>query len=422
MGTRNWAGNVTFRAARVESPSSIDELRALVTAHRRVRVVGSGHSFSAIADTDGLLLSLAGLPRIIELDTGNTENTDRPAVWVDGGIRYSQLCRQLDDLGYALHNLGSLPHISVAGSIATGTHGSGDANGNLATAVSALEIVTADGDLVELSRERDGDLFAGAVVALGSLGVVTRLRLDVRPTFDVRQQVYEDLAFDTVLERFDDIFGSAYSVSAFTTWRRRAIDLLWLKRHAADPWDPHEPAFGARPADGPRHPVPGMPTEACTDQLGAAGPWYARLPHFRPDFTPSVGDELQSEYLIPRRHATSALRELAGIRDRIAPALQVCEIRTMAGDELWTSPSHGRPTVGLHFTWVPDEATVLPVVTAIEERLAPFEARPHWGKLFTVAPETVRSRYPRIDDFAGLARRFDPDGKFRNDFVDRYVF
>ncbi|HEY6738002.1 MAG TPA: FAD-binding protein, partial [Actinopolymorphaceae bacterium] len=260
MGTRNWAGNVTFRATRIESPSSIDELRALVRTHRRVRVLGSGHSFSTVADTDGLLLSLADLPRVIELDT------DRSAVWVDGGIRYSQLCRRLDRLGYALHNLGSLPHISVAGSIATGTHGSGDANGNLATAVSALEIVTADGDLVELSRERDGDRFAGAVVALGSLGVVTRLRLDVRPTFDVRQQVYEGLEFDTLLEHFDDIVGSAYSVSAFTTWRRRTLDLLWVKRHAGARWDPHEPVFGARPADGPRHPVPGMPTEACTDQ------------------------------------------------------------------------------------------------------------------------------------------------------------
>ncbi|MEU8060737.1 D-arabinono-1,4-lactone oxidase [Microbispora bryophytorum] len=441
----NWAGNITFGAAEVERPSSVDEVRALVARSEKARVLGSGHSFNRIADSAGALISLDALPPEIEIDGGSS------TVRVAASVRYGELGRRLHDKGYALPNLASLPHISVAGSCATGTHGSGDANGGLATSVRAIEMVTADGDLVTLSRDADGDRFAGAVVALGALGAVVAMTLDVVPSFDVRQRVYEGLPAEVLDDRFDAVMSAAYSVSLFTDWRTSRINQVWVKERAgADPAGAAAMSglardaaaggpegataaggrygaetgggfFGATPADGPRHPVPGMSAVHCTAQMGVPGPWFERLPHFRPDFTPSSGEELQSEYMVPRRHAAAAFHALGGIRDRIAPVLQISEIRTIAADDLWLSPSRGRDTVAFHFTWIKDTAAVTPVLTAIEERLAPFGARPHWGKVFTLPADVLRSRYERLDDFAALARHYDPRGVFANEFVERYV-
>jgi len=416
----NWAGNITFRAAEVERPSSVEELRALVARSEKARVLGSGHSFNHIADSPGALISLDALPPEIEIDGGSS------TVRVAANVRYAELGRRLHEKGYALPNLASLPHISVAGSCATGTHGSGDANGGLATSVRAIEMVTADGELVTLSRDADGDRFSGAVVALGALGVVVAMTLDVVPSFDVRQRVFEGLPAEVLDDRFDAVMSAAYSVSLFTDWRTSRINQAWVKeRVGADAAEGfHEPGggfFGAAPADGPRHPVPGVSAVHCTAQLGVPGPWFERLPHFRPDFTPSSGEELQSEYMVPRQHASAAFRALDAIRDRIAPVLQISEIRTIAGDDLWLSPSQGRDTVAFHFTWIKDPAAVTPVLTAIEERLAPFGARPHWGKLFTLPADVLRTRYERLDEFAALARHYDPRGVFANEFVERYV-
>jgi alditol oxidase len=417
MGLTNWAGNITFGATQVHRPATLTELRRLVAGNERVRALGSAHSFNDIADSPGALISLAGLPDTVEIDTAAGE------VKVAAGVRYAELSRRLNDSGHALHNLASLPHISVAGSCATGTHGSGDGNGGLATAVSALEMVTADGDLVVLDRGADGDRFRGAVVGLGALGVVISMTLDIGPAFDMRQYVYDDLAFDVLDDHFDEIFAAAYSVSLFTDWRAPSVNQVWVKQRVGDAgaWSTDESWLGARPADGPRHPVAGMPAVNCTEQLGVPGPWQERLPHFRSGFTPSSGEELQSEYLLARRHALDALHALSAVRDQIAPVLQISEIRTIAADELWMSPCHGEDTVAFHFTWIADTPAVLPVITLVEERLAPFAPRPHWGKLFTVEPDVLRSRYERLPDFQALVHDFDPTGKFAGDFLSRHL-
>ncbi|NYI04095.1 FAD-binding protein [Allostreptomyces psammosilenae] len=413
----NWAGNVTFRAQRFHRPTSLDELRRVVAGSERVRALGTGHSFNRIADTSGDLVSVADLPAEVRLDTENS------TVTVGGGVRYGELATRLHAEGYALHNLGSLPHISVAGACQTGTHGSGVRNGSLASAVRAVEMVTGDGELVTLSRKMDGDVFDGAVVALGSLGIVTRITLEVEPTYQVRQHVYEDLPREALDAHFAEIASSAYSVSLFTDWRSPAINQVWLKQRV-DAHDGDAPAperwHGATLARAQRHPLPGMPAENCTVQLGLAGPWHERLPHFRMEFTPSNGEELQSEYLLPLEHAVEAFAAIDQIRDQVAAVLQVCEMRTVAGEELWLSPSYRRDSVAFHFTWVKDPAAVAPVITALEERLAPFGPRPHWGKLFHTAPEVVREAYPRADDFTALTRRYDPAGVFRNELVDTY--
>ena len=413
----NWAGNVTFGAQRFHEPSSLAELQKLVARGDRVRALGTGHSFNRLADTPGDLVSLAGLPRLIEIDAADA------SVTVGADLRYAQVAEELNRAGRALRNLASLPHICVAGACATATHGSGDGVGNLATAVSAAAMVTADGDVVTVSRDRDPAEFDGIVVGLGALGVVTQLTLDTVPAFDVRQYVYEDLPFEQVNRHFDEIMASAYSVSLFTDWRAPGIRQAWLKRRAdaADGWTPQPRWMGGRLADGPRHPVPGMPPAYCTEQLGVPGPWHERLPHFRPDFIPSNGDELQSEFLLPREAAIDGLDALRSIAAALAPVVQITEIRTVAPDQLWLSPSYQRDTVAFHFTWVNDWPAVEPVLALVEAGLAPLHGRPHWGKLFGMGPRAVRELYPRLDDFRRLTRRYDPAGKFRNDLLDRYV-
>jgi xylitol oxidase len=406
----NWAGNIVFSAAEPARPASVGELRETVAAAGRVRVLGSGHSFNAIADpgADGTLLSLDALPAGVEVDTAAR------TVRVGGGVRYARLAREVHAHGLALPNMASLPHISVAGSVATGTHGSGAANGPLASAVREVELVTSDGSLLVVGRE--DARFGGVVTSLGALGVVTALTLDLEPAFEVEQRVFTELPLEGL--DFTAVAECAYSVSLFTSWRRPVFEQVWVK-HRSD----HGPlGFGWAPAaSGPVHPVPGMPAANCTEQLGVPGPWHERLPHFRAEFTPSSGDELQSEYLLPRSTALEALHALAAIREAVAPVLQISEVRTVAGDGQWLSPSYDRDSVALHFTWVDDAAAVLPVISRVEEALAPFDPRPHWGKVFTVPGPVLRERYVRHAEFAALADELDPRRAFRNAFVRDFL-
>jgi len=411
----NWAGNVRFGATAIHRPESVDALREIVANSDHARALGTGHSFNTIADTDGDLISVAHLPRVVSLDS--TAST----VTISPGLRYGDVAVALHARGYTLANFGSLPHISVAGACATGTHGSGVANRGLASAVRALDVVTADGSLVTLRRDVDDD-FAGAVVALGALGVVTSMTLDVVAAFDIEQYVYDSVPGTEVAQHFDEIAGAAYSVSLFTDWRGRDIGQVWIKHKVdpAHPWTAEPSWHGGVRAREARHPLPGMPATYCTEQLGVAGPAHERLPHFRLDFVPSNGDELQAEFLLPIEHAAEAIDAISAIAPEVAPVLHISEIRTIAADDLWLSPSYGRDSVALHFTLIKDEARVAPVVDLIGRRLAPFAARPHWGKLFGHSAETLRALYPRYDDFAALRRRYDPEGKFRNPFIARF--
>jgi xylitol oxidase len=414
----NWAGNHRFGAARVHYPETVAQVQELVARCAKLKVLGSRHSFNAIADCTDDLISLERFEHVVAIDH------ERRTATVDAGIKYGQLGLQLHAQGYALHNLASLPHISVAGACATATHGSGDANGNLATAVAAMELVTADGEVVVLSREHDGDRFQGAVVGLGGLGVVTALTLDIVPTFAVQQEVYENLPLAQLEDHFDDIVSSAYSVSLFTDWQADRVNQVWLKRRLTD-----EAALAVAPkffeatlASSERHPIASLPAEPCTAQMGIPGAWHERLPHFRIDHMPSSGEELQAEYFVPRQHAVAAVRAVDRLRAQIAPLLQISEIRTIAADTLWMSPCYQQACVAIHFTWKKDWPAVSKVLPMIEEQLAPFNARPHWGKLFTMPPAQLRSLYERLPGFQQLLRSYDPQGKFRNAFLDTYIF
>ncbi len=416
----NWAGNYTYTAAHYHYPKTLQQVQELVKSASKLRVLGSGHSFNQIADSPEDMLSLA------QLDSNNELVIDRErhTVTVGGGVKYGQFCQQIYREGYALHNLASLPHISVAGACATATHGSGDLNGNLATAVVGMELVTADGAVIVLSRDQDKEQFFGAVVGLGGLGVVTKVTLALGPNFEMRQDVYENLPLVQLEEHFEEIVSSDYSVSLFTDWHNEQLQQVWVKHRVVEGeiFELRPELFGATLATTQLHPIGSLSAVPCTPQLGISGPWYERLPHFRMDFTPSSGEELQTEYWIPRQYATTAIRIIAGLREQIAPLLQICEIRTIAADNLWMSPAYQQAQVTIHFTWKKNWEAVRQLLPLIEAQLSPLQAVPHWGKLFTMSASQIQAHYQKLTDFQHLLTSFDPQGKFRNAFLDTYIF
>jgi xylitol oxidase len=412
MGERNWSGNVEYRARTLHRPSTLEQVREVVTGADRIRVLGSRHSFTDIVDSEALL-SLDDLPADLSIDRA------QQTVSCSGAMRYGDLAAALEPEGMALANLASLPHISVAGAVATATHGSGDANGNLATSVAALELVTSSGEVIT-SRRGEAD-FDGLVVGLGALGAVTRVTLDVEPAYEVRQRVFEGLAWAALFEHFDEVTSAGYSVSVFTRWEG-TTDQVWVKSRVGDePESVREDLFGATPALVDRHPILGDDPVNCSAQRGVAGPWSDRLPHFRMGFTPSDGVELQSEFMVPRAYAAPAIEALLGLAEAVRPLLLVAEIRSVAADSLWLSPQYGRETIAIHFTWKRDQSAVERVLEDVEAALAPFGARPHWGKVFLADATAIAPLYERLPDFKELRERLDPRDAFRNAWLDAHV-
>jgi xylitol oxidase len=410
----NWAGNVQYGASQVMHPASLEELQDVVATNELVRPLGSRHSFSTIADSEGILVSLASLPRSVEVDAAAKTAT------VASGMTCGEVAIELHRQGWALHNLASLGHIAVAGACATATHGSGDRNKCLSAAVRAMTVVDPQGGLAAVTPLLDGDRFAATQAGLGGVGIVVTASLAVEPTYDVAQRVYLDLPFATFVTNYEEILASAYSVSLFTDYRAARFTQVWRKQRVSldenlewpDPW------FGAVAATHPVHPVPGMSPDATTRQGADGGPWHERLPHFRLDHTPSSGEEIQSEYLVAREHAAPVLEALAAIAPSIAPVLLISEVRSVAADDVWLSPAYGRDTVAFHFTWRRDPPAVLDALAVIERQIRPFDARPHWGKVHRFSPEQLFQAYPRLLSYQDERRRLDPSGVFSNAFLD----
>lgn len=413
MKHKNWAGNIVYSTSNLHEPQSIEQIQELVSQSKQVRVLGSRHSFNTIADSSDTLISLNNLNNILEL------NREKRQVTIEAGMRYGELADYLHGEGFALHNLASLPHISVIGACATATHGSGMENGNLATAVSAIEFISADGNINSLSRA-DGDIFNGAIVNPGAWGIVTKLTLDIEPTYNIRQNIFLNLPLSQLEQHFDEIMSSAYSVSLFTHWQKGIINQVWLK--SRDNEEIPSDVYDARPVTQNYHPIADVSPENCTQQMNIPGAWHERLPHFRMEFTPSKGDELQAEYFVPREHTVEAIQKLFEIGDSLESLLRVSEIRCVASDSLWLSPCYQQDCVAFHFTWKQDERVIQEVLPLIETTLEAFNPIPHWGKLFAMSPEKVQSRYEKLPNFIELAQKYDPDGKFRNEFLTTYIF
>ncbi|HWZ98789.1 MAG TPA: D-arabinono-1,4-lactone oxidase [Candidatus Dormibacteraeota bacterium] len=415
----NWAGNIEYSTDNVASANSVAAIQDFVRKHSSFKTLGTRHCFNRIADSKQQLLTTDFAAQAPVIDSAARTITVGP------GVRYGAIAPTLESKSFALHNLASLPHISVAGAVTTGTHGSGVKNGNLSTAVSALEIVNAAGDVITLSRRANPDVFPGAVVSLGALGVITKVTLNMQPTFQIAQTVYENLSLASLKQHFDEIISAAYSVSLFTDWQKQRVNEVWLKSL----YDPGKPAvkqpkdfFGATRATKNLHPIAALSAENCTEQMGVPGPWYDRLPHFKMGFTPSAGKELQSEYFVPRQNALDAILAVEKLHEQVSPHLMITEIRTIAADDLWMSPAYKQDCVAIHFTWKPEWPEVSKLLPVIERELAPFKPRPHWGKLFTVSHAQLRASYEKLSDFIELARKFDPNGKFRNDFLNANIF
>jgi xylitol oxidase len=412
---RNWAGNHTYRGA-VQRPATIDEAAAIVRGSTRVRALGSRHSFTDIVDAD-VLIDLSGLGRPATFDA------DARTVTVAGAATYADVAQVLRPHGAALRNLASLPHISVAGAVATGTHGSGTLLGNLATSVSGLELISAAGEVVTADR-RTPD-FKGMVVSMGGLGLVTAVTLDVDFDYEIEQHVYGDVPLGLAAEQLEMVLGAAYSVSIFTTFAGDIdgqVAHVWLKRRTdgSDRSMTPGPTFLDAPAATMQHhPVPGLDGKACTPQLGAPGLWADRLPHFRMGFTPSAGDEVQSEFFVDAGDGSAALDSLRRAAPDFADRLMVGEIRSVAADELWMSPHFGRDSIAFHFTWYSGDNER--AVRAVEAALGPFAPRPHWGKVFHADSFSAADTYEMFDDFVDMANRFDPHGVFRNDWWHRVL-
>lgn len=415
---KNWAGNYQYSTNRLHQPKSMAEVQQTVKKFSKIKVLGSRHCFNDIADSTENLLSLKQLNQVVALDA------NARTVTIESGMNYGQLSPYLYNKGFALHNLASLPHISVAGACATATHGSGVKNGNLATAVKAMEIVTAGGEVLTLSRDKDGEKFLAAVVHLGGLGVVTKVTLDIEPTYMVRQDVYENLPLAQLKDHFDEILAGGYSVSLFTDWKNQRFNEVWIKRRVEEGKSIQATPeyFGATLATKNLHPIAELSAENCTEQMGVPGPWYERLPHFRMGFTPSSGKELQSEYFVPHQQAYDAILAVERLHERISPQLLITEIRTIAADNFWMSPCYKQPCVTIHFTWQQNWPEVRKLLPVIEAALAPYQARPHWGKLFTVSPARLHALYEKLPDFQQLLKSYDPQGKFRNKFLDTNIY
>ena len=415
----NWAGNIEYSTENVATANSVASVQDFVGKHSSFKTLGTRHCFNRIADSSQQLLTADFAVQTPAIDSAARTISLGP------GIRYGTIAPMLEKSGFALHNLASLPHISVAGAITTGTHGSGVKNGNLSTVVVALEIVNAAGDIVALSRKANPDIFPGAVVGLGALGVISKVTLNIQPTFQVAQYVFENLSFDSLKDHFDQVLSAAYSVSLFTDWQNQRVNEVWLK-HRIDPAKPpvkqRKDFFGATRATRNLHPIAALSAENCTEQMGTPGPWYDRLPHFKMGFTPSAGKELQSEYFVPRKNALDAILAVEKLHEQISPHLMITEIRTIAADDLWMSPAYKQDSVAVHFTWKPEWPEVSKLLPVIERELAPFNPRPHWGKLFTIPPAQLQSRYEKLPEFIALAKKFDPQGKFRNEFLNTNIF
>lgn len=413
MAEQNWSQNVTYHAAGQVHPSHLAELQDVVARHDRIKTLGSRHTFNEIADTDGIHVVLDRMPRHLEVDAG------RHLVTSSAGLTHSELSIALDDHGLALPNLASLPHISVAGAIQTGTHGSGSRNAALSANVVALEIIDATGAARRVD-EADPD-FEAVVVGLGAFGIVHRVTQRCFPAFEVSQTVHENLRWSALLPRLEEVMASAYSVSLFTRYDADEVRQVWTKQRVGEPPTLDVGDLGATAATGTLHPLPQTPSDNVTEQLGLAGRSHDRLPHFRHGFKPGRGDEIQSEYLIDLVNATAAIEALRALGPRIDPLLHVAEIRRIASDRAWLSPAGGRDSLALHFTWrrLPEEvAAILPV---IEEPLLALGARPHWGKAFAANHVALRAAYPRFDDFIEVVDRWDPTGRFDNAFLRRVL-
>jgi len=402
----NWSRTHCFGATELRRPTSIGELQqsivAAVASGQGVRTIGSRHSFTDIADSD-VVVDLGALPEQFAV------SPDRTSVTVSGAMTYARLASLLEPHQLAIANMASLPHLSIAGAISTATHGSGTTNGNLATAVLSLKIMTSAGELRHV--QRSDTQFSAAVVALGAMGAIVAIELAVEPAFDVEQAVHNRLSWSRLHPSLDEVFDAAYSVSVFTDWRDHVQ--LWTKRRVDQATLDHATLHDGVQASQPEHPVPGADASSCTNQQ-EPGLWSHRLPHFRSDEVPSVGAEVQSEFFVERALMGQAIERLRSIGDALEPVIMVSEIRTIGADNIWLSPQYQRDCAAFHFTWHHDVVAAHAAADLVTDTLAPLRPIPHWGKVFDPRRFDFDQLYPNLRSALACFQEWDPTSTFTN--------
>jgi FAD-linked oxidoreductase len=425
---RNWAGDQQCVPAAVEHPASVDELRAsiarAVDGARSVRVSASGHSFTDIACTDGVMVRLDRMDRVLEID---------PAAGlakVQGGTVIRDLSEALAGHGLALENLGDIDVQTVAGAISTATHGTGERFGNISAQVEALELVTADGSVVECSRESDPELWRAARVGLGSLGAIATVTFRVVPSFTIRRHDHP-LPLEEAFARLDEL-AAANEHFEFYVFPHTRTALCRESRHTNGPPEPYgrlreylqetvleNHALGALCRVGKRAPgrIPAI-NRFITRTLSGSVKTDASHRVFS---TRRLVRFTEMEYAIPREHGPEALTRVLEMIDRRGYAVPFpIEFRIVAGDDAYLSTAHERETVyiAVHMyrgmTWEP-------YFRAVEAIMDDYEGRPHWGKRHFQSAATLAPRYPEWDRFQAVRARLDPEGRFQNEYSRRVL-
>lgn len=425
---RNWAGNQVCVPDGVVQPSSVDEVASFVRrAHdggRRVKVIGAGHSFTGVAMTNGSMLSLDRLGRVLDVDPATGQ------VRVEAGIRLHRLNEELAGVGLAMPNLGDIDRQSIAGAMSTATHGTGLAFGNVATTVVAMQLVTGAGEVVRCSADERPDVWRTARVGIGALGIVTEVTLQCVPAFNLHaHEAIEPLA--DVLDDFTAFIASTDHVELYCmpgarrcqTKRNTRTDAPARPQprlaYVRDKWIGENLGFGVVCRVGRRFPSLAPKVASLVTAAAAERELVDRSD--KVFCSPRRVKFVEMEYGIPIDAVPDAVRRVGDVARTLGfPPLFPIEVRASAGDDIALSTAHGRTSgwIAVHqYRGAPYEA----YFRAVEAIMDDYHGRPHWGKLHYQTATTLRRRYPRWDDFAELRARLDPRGVFRNDELDRIL-
>lgn len=403
----NWGGNLAFEQAEVVKPKTISELAEMVRVNK-VRPVGTLHSFSPIAKGEGLLMSTANLAIKPELDS------DRSVVRFGAAMRFGELALFLEQNGFALRNMGSLPHISVAGAAATGTHGSGDKNQILSSSLTSFSYLNHEGELIKV--EKQDPLFEAFRLGLGAYGIWVEAELSIVPSFQIRQDIFLEIPWSYFLEDPSRLTSAGYSVSLFGKWGTSTISQTWVKSEVEDP-RAGVPIAAIAPEQNSKRELADGVGDNLTEQGGKPGPWLHRLPHFRLDASPSAGNEIQTEYFFTRDKIAHAIEAVHSVAGKINPVLIISEIRSIAQDDAWLSPMRRGDSIALHFTWKNEPELVDIAVQELEKVLAPMEPIPHWGKVHHFTQSDLERAHPMLSKAREQFENADPSGKFSSDYL-----
>ncbi|MFG1791261.1 D-arabinono-1,4-lactone oxidase [Nocardia sp. NPDC049149] len=422
----NWAGDQRCAPAAIATPHTSDELAEILAqagdAGQTVRVAGAGHSFTDAVLTDGVLVDLANLNRVLDVDTATG------LVRVEAGSTLNAVSNALHGHGLTFPNLGDIDVQTVAGATATGTHGTGATLQNLSAALHSIELMLADGSRVELNAETDPDGWRAARVSVGALGVVTAATLQLVPSF-VLEGVERPVPVEDVLDELDtyidnnqhfEFYMFAHSPLAMTK-RNNTVDLPEQPRGKAVDWF----------ADI-------LMSNYTFDALCKLGRWQPRLVpwihrgaayagsyrrqvdrSYRVFASPRLLRFTEMEYAIPREHSAEAIRAIKALSTKFDTPMPI-EVRWVAPDDAFLSPASGRDTcyIAVHqYRGMPYE----PYFRACEAVFDTFNGRPHWGKRHFQTADTLRERYPDWDRFAEVRQRFDPKGRFSNAYLNRVL-